>query len=134
MLLEGEVIPADIPQAHRWAEAAAAQGIATSMTRMGMLYHNALGVERNTAEAARWWRLGAERGDADGQAMLGAAYHIGAGVPREPVTAYEWLLRGHDGGSGLAAPFLEAVRGALDAQQQAEAEARARSPLPEAAP
>jgi len=44
------------------------------MTRLGMLYHNAIGVDRDPVEAARWWRRGAERGDADGQAML--ARHI----------------------------------------------------------
>lgn len=134
MLLEGEVIAADIPEARRWAEAAAAQGIASSMTRLGMLYHNALGVERDTAEAARWWRLGAIGGDADGQAMLGAAFHLGAGVPRDTLAAYEWLLRGHEGGSGLAAPFLDPVRASLSPAQQAEAEQRARAPLPEATP
>ena len=33
------------------AELAAAQGVAASMTRLGMIYHNALGVERDPAEA-----------------------------------------------------------------------------------
>lgn len=134
MLLEGEVIPVDAVEARRWARAAADQGIATSMTRLGMLHHNALGVERDAVQAARWWRQGAERGDADGQAMLGAAYHLGAGVPRDAAAAYEWLLRGHAGGSGLAAPFLEAVRAALPPDMRTEAERRAQTPLPEAAP
>ena len=38
------------------------------MTRLGMIFHNALGVERDPAQAVLWWRRGAERGDADGQA------------------------------------------------------------------
>ncbi|MEW6254561.1 MAG: tetratricopeptide repeat protein [Pseudomonadota bacterium] len=130
MLLEGEVVPSDFPAARHWAQCAAEQDIASSMTRLGMLYHNALGVDRDAVRAANWWRAGAERGDADGQAMLGAAYHLGAGVPRDPVVAYEWLLRGHEGGSGLAAPFLEAVRSALSPAQAMDAEGRARANLP----
>ena len=63
------------------------------MTRIGMLYHNALGVERDPVEAARWWREGAEAGDADGQAMLGAAYHLGSGVERDSIEAFVWLTR-----------------------------------------
>ena len=134
MLLEGEVVALDVAGARRWAQAAADQGIASSMTRLGMLHHNALGVPRDAAEAAPARRLGAARGDADGQAMLGAAHHLGAGVPRDPEAAYEWLLRGHEGGSGLAAPFLDVVRAALSSEARAEAERRARLPLTEAAP
>ena len=47
MLLEGDGIAVDHAEiARRWAEAAAAQGVAASMTRLGMIFHNALGVER----------------------------------------------------------------------------------------
>ncbi|MGH6941797.1 tetratricopeptide repeat protein [Hypericibacter sp.] len=134
MQLEGECIPRDIGEAQRWARAAADQGIAPAMTRMGMLYHNALGVNRDPAEAARWWRRGGERGDADGQAMLGAALALGSGVPRDPIAALAWLLRGQAGGSTLAAPFLGTARAALDADGLAEAQRRAAAPLPEPAP
>jgi hypothetical protein len=104
------------------------------MTRMGMLYHNALGVERDPAEAARWWHRGAERGDADGQAMLGAAFALGSGLEHDPVAALAWLLRAQSGGSTLAGSFLGAARAALDATGIAEAESRAATPLPEPAP
>ena len=56
MLLEGECVPADAAEARRWALAAAEQGVAASMTRLGMIYHNALGVERDPAVAAAWWQ------------------------------------------------------------------------------
>ena len=42
MLLEGEAVAPDIAGARRWALAAAEQGIAAAMTRLGMIYHNAL--------------------------------------------------------------------------------------------
>jgi TPR repeat protein len=65
MLLEGEMIALNPVEARDWAEAAAAQGIAAAMTRLGMIHHNALGVERDAATAAKWWDKAAARGDAD---------------------------------------------------------------------
>jgi len=128
MLLEGAV-DSDYPEARRWAEAAAAQGIASSMTRLGMIFHNALGVERDAAQAAAWWQRGAERGDADGQAMLGAAHYLGAAVARDPVAALTCLIRARAGGSPLATQFFNAARATLSADEIAEAERRAALPL-----
>jgi TPR repeat protein len=127
------VIAPDIAGARRWALAAAEQGIAAAMTRLGMIYHNALGVERDAVEAASWWRRAAERGDADGQAMLGAALYLGAGVRGERLAALAWLLRAQRGGSVLAAPFLQPARALLSPAEVAEAERRAAASLPEAA-
>ena len=131
MLLEGELIAPDHDEALRWAKAAADQGVASSMTRLGMMYHNALGVERDASEAVRWWDRAAARGQADAQAMLGAAFHLGAGVSRDPFTALAWLLRAQAGGSDLAAPFIGAVEAALSAVQVTEARRIAERPLPE---
>jgi uncharacterized protein len=133
MLLEGETIQPDVTAARQWALAAAEQGIAASMTRLGMIYHNALGVERDPAEAVSWWRKAAERGDADGQAMLGAAFHLGAGIAPDRMAALAWLLRAQAGGSALAASFLQAARALLSKAEVAEAERRAAAPLPEVA-
>jgi hypothetical protein len=99
-----------------------------------MIFHNALGVERDAAQAVTWWRRGAERGDADGQAMLGAAFHLGSGVPHAPVEALVWLLRARAGGSALSRQFFDAVRAALSSAQVADAEQRAAAPLPEPTP
>jgi uncharacterized protein len=104
------------------------------MTRLGMIYHNALGVEREPAAAVAWWSKAAASGDADGQAMLGAAYMLGTGINRDSIDALAWLIRARAGGSALAERFLEAARNALPADQRAEAERRATAPLPEAVP
>src|SRR5262249_56522502 len=90
---EGEPGALDAGEAGHGALAAAEQGVASAMTRLGMIYHNALGVDRDPAIAATWWAKAAARGDADGQAMLGAAHLLGAGVPRDGVAALAWLLR-----------------------------------------
>ena len=47
LLVEAELLPPNYEEARRWALAAAEQGVATAMTRLGMLYHNALGVARD---------------------------------------------------------------------------------------
>jgi uncharacterized protein len=47
MLLEGDSIAFDTVEARRWTLAAAEQGVAAAMTRLGMIYHNAVGVDRD---------------------------------------------------------------------------------------
>src|SRR5262249_22374167 len=121
-LLEGEVMPLDSAEARRWALAAAEQGVASAMTRLGMLYHNAIGVERDPANAAEWWTRAAAGGDARGQAMLGAALCLAAGGPGDPNTALGWLLRAKRGGSALADPFIQSARNALTGEQIAAIE------------
>jgi TPR repeat protein len=96
------------------------------MTRLGILYHDAIGVERDPESAAAWWRRAAELGDADAQAMLGAAHHLGSGVPVDQPAALVWLLRAAAGGSTFAERFLGPVRATLSPEEIAEAERRAR--------
>ncbi len=112
--MEGEVLTADPVEARDWALKAAEGGVAAAMTRLGMIYHNALGVPRDPSQAVHWWRKASVEGDPDGEAMLGAALHLGMGVERDPLAAYEHLLRAEAGGSALAAPFIEAARNALN--------------------
>jgi TPR repeat protein len=131
MLLEGDMIEPDLKEAHRWALAAAENGVAAAMTRLGMLYHGAIGVERDPARAVPWWQRAAELGDADAQAMLGAAHHLGAGIPVDQLAALVWLLRAKAGGSTLAERFLGPVRAALSQEEIAEVERRAQ-PTPHA--
>jgi TPR repeat protein len=134
MLLETDSAFFDPVEAHRWALAAAKQGIAAAMTRLGMIHHDALGVDRDAKTAAAWWTKAAARGDADGQAMLGAAHLLGAGVPRDRVLAAAWLIRARSGGSKLAERYLKAARNGLTADESADAERRATLPLAEWAP
>jgi hypothetical protein len=129
MLADADARPPDYVEARRWAAAAAAQGSAASMTRLGLFFHNALGVPRDPTAAAGWWRQAALRGDADAMAMLGAAHHIGQGVSKDPVAAYAWLRRARQGGSKLAEPFIYAVRASLSPDEIAAAEARSERPL-----
>lgn len=128
LLFEGTVVPADMAEAKRWAIAAAGQGIASAMTRLGLIAHQASVYQSpgapDESEAAAWWRKAADAGDPDGQAMLGAAHHLGVGVPRDRVAAFAWLLRAKSGHSPLADRFFDAVRATLSPEEQAAAERR----------
>lgn len=115
MLLEGGR-PEDHPEALRWAQAAAEAGVATSMTRLGMMFHDALGVERDAAVAAAWWQRGMDAGDPDSEAMLGAATLLGQGVAADAERALALLLAAESKGSRLAAPFIKAARAASPAE------------------
>ena len=113
--------PEEFTEARRWALAAAEGGVATAMTRMGMIYHEAHGVDRNPELAAQWWKRAADAGDADGQAMLGAAYFLGQGVPKDGVAAFALLLRARRGGSVLSRQFLKPAQDALSEAEIAKA-------------
>lgn len=119
----------DHAEALRWATLAASQGIASSMTRIGLMHHNALGVARDADVAVSWWRKAAGLGDADGQAMLGAAYAVGQGVPRDPLKAFVWLQRARWGQSKLAESFIYSVQASLAAHQITAGQHLARLPL-----
>ncbi len=126
MLLQGEGAAQDHAESRRWAELAAKAGVATAMTRMGMFFHDALGVERDVAAAAVWWQRAAEAGEAEAQAMLGAAFHMGRGVAKDDIKALYWLLRADRAGEEKAKAFLGRVRAVLSPAQIAEAEFMAR--------
>lgn len=104
---------ADLPEVISLSRSAAEAGIASSMTRLGMLHHEALGVERSPEQAAQWWRRGAGAGDPDAEAMLGAAHLLGQGVERDGIKALALLLRAERGGSRFAPRFLKVARGSL---------------------
>lgn len=128
MLAEDDAHP-NYAESREWALKAAAQGIAPSMTRLGLFYHNALGVERDPIQAAMWWERAAYRNDGDAQAMLGAAYHLGSGRPRDPIASLHWLKRARANASPFADRFFEAVTTACTSEQRAEAARRAALPL-----
>ena len=98
ILIDGDHRKPDYAQAREWALKAAAQGVAASMTRLGLLYHNALGVERDADAAARWWRKAgtARRRRRPGHAGRGAITSAPASRAIR-VTALAWLTRASAG-------------------------------------
>src|SRR5262245_398750 len=83
----------DYEIARKWAEAAADQGHALAIARLGTIYHEGCGVPRNPKRAAAYFLDAANLGHAGAQLMIGAATHLGIGVPADRIEAAQWLLR-----------------------------------------
>ena len=82
------------PRRARLGAPAAEQGIAASMTRLGMIYHQALGVERDPAEAARLVAHGCRARRRRRRRRCSAPPFISApALRRDPVAALAWLTR-----------------------------------------
>jgi hypothetical protein len=71
----------------------AEQGNATAQYRLGTLYAEGKGVERNDATAFMWMQRAAEQGNADAQYDVGASYVEGVGVKKSESDAAKWFLR-----------------------------------------
>ena len=69
LLTDGDHRQPDFGQASDWALKAASKALPLH-DALGLLYHNALGVERDAPSRREWWRKAARLGDGDGQAML----------------------------------------------------------------
>lgn len=78
-------------QSRHWSELAAAQGSASAITRLGTIYHEGLGVERDPQRAAELFLRAARAGHPGAQLMIGVAYHVGAGVEASRLEAAFWL-------------------------------------------
>lgn len=67
----------------------AEQGDAEAQNKVGMLYRDAIGVEKNDAEAVKWFRKSAEQGFADALCNLANMYYYGMGVEQDYKKAFE---------------------------------------------
>ncbi|MGD9737896.1 MAG: tetratricopeptide repeat protein [Bauldia sp.] len=128
LIAEGRAAEA-VPALTQLAEA----GNAEAQLRLGMLYIEGNGVERNVEEGVRLVRLAAEAGLAEGQQELGTIYFRGTGVERDPVQAVEWyrlaaaqnyvfaqysLGQRYAAGEGVPQDFAEALRWFTLAREQ----------------
>lgn len=118
-------------KARYWAELAALQGVVPAQARLGLIYGEGLGVERDPRLSADWALRAAEGGHAGAQAMIGIAYHAGAGVEPDLVEAAHWLFRSMRAGNESAASYLPRVLRELDPSGTAEAKLRASRPRPQ---
>ena len=58
----------------------AEQGDAQAQFKLGVMYHQGLGVEQDYGEAIRWYRQATDQGLASAQSNLGGMYRHGLGV------------------------------------------------------
>ena len=83
--------PQSYEKAAFWFRQAADQGVANARYNLGVLYHQGLGVEQDTAEAIRWYQAAADLKHPEAQYNLGIAYIEGIGVPYDPVKASDFF-------------------------------------------
>ena len=94
--MEGETVPRDYQEAHKWLAKAADQCHPRGQAGLGVLYDNGLGVNQDYKQAAEWYRKAAEQGHANAQYYLGTMYDEGRGVAQDYVQAAEWYRKAAD--------------------------------------
>jgi uncharacterized protein len=72
------------------------------MRNIGLMYQNALGVERNYAEAMKWYRKAADRGFAGAMVSIASMYENGLGVERDLAEIRKWYTQAADAGDPVA--------------------------------
>ncbi|KAF9163176.1 hypothetical protein DFQ26_002863 [Actinomortierella ambigua] len=80
-------------QAAKWFTKAAEQGDASAQVRLGAMYAEGDGVDKNYTEAAKWFTKAAKQGDAGAQVRLGTMYAEGDGVDKSYTEAAKWFTK-----------------------------------------
>jgi TPR repeat protein len=80
----------------------AEQGHALAQFRLGGMYFDGHGVQKNTERAFSWFQKSAEQGNAAAQLMLGAMYNNGGGVPLDHKQAAHWFQKAAEQGVASA--------------------------------
>ncbi len=70
--------------------------------RLGYMYSEGLGVQKNLTEAIKWYRKAADQGDALAQNNLGRCYMNGEGLPKDPYEAVLWYRKAAEHGLSVA--------------------------------
>lgn len=78
------------------------EGDAAAQFKLGRLYLNGKGVEKDYEQAANWLRKAALQGHAGAQSNLGALYSRGEGVAKDYPEAAAWLRKAADQGHPVA--------------------------------
>jgi len=104
-----------------YAEAAAMlkpladQGNVKAQSRLGQMYLEGQGVERNEQEGLRLARNAANLGDAEAQLRIGSLYEQGRGLPQNNFQAYIWYSAAARSGYAAATAPRDRVAGTLQA-------------------
>ena len=105
----------------KWYRKASDKDNGAAQYRIGTMYENGIGVERNQDEALKWYEKAAEncdenaekrlyqidlaaaqRGDAEAQYRLGEKYSCGQGVEEDDKLAVKWYRKAAEQGSAEA--------------------------------
>lgn len=90
VLLADTVAQSDPAEKVRLLKAATALGDGTAMRRLGGLYAEGAGVEKDYVEGIRLWKAAAEAGNRDAMYDLANAYRMAVITPKDTVEADRW--------------------------------------------
>jgi uncharacterized protein len=103
-------------------ERAAEEGSPFAQARLGTIYHEGLGVERNPELAASWFLKSAQRGHPGAQLMIGGFYHMGIGIKVNRLAAMRFLLASAAQGNQFAQAYLPDVVADLTPEERSQLE------------
>jgi TPR repeat protein len=98
----------------------AGAGDAAAQNRLGVVYRQGLGVERNYGEAIAWFRKAAKQGNPSAMFNLGASYYNGEGLPVDEKAAYGWFSLAAEAGSVPAQDGVERLGKSLLPEDRAQ--------------
>jgi TPR repeat protein len=104
--------------ARYWSEKSAEQGYAPAQVRMGTIFHEGLGVDRDPEKAVWWFLKAAKQGHAGAQAMLGVASHLGIGIEVNRFNAMRMLMLSAAQGNPMAKAYLPTVNAELTSDER----------------
>jgi localization factor PodJL len=120
-------VKADEARAKAWYERAAEQGNIKAMHNLAVLSANSKAGAPDYTTAAKWFSQAAERGLADSQFNLAVLHENGLGVDADMRQAYKWLSLAARSGDKEATRRRDIMKGKLQANELAEAEAMVRT-------
>lgn len=89
----------DYPEAVRWYQVAADNGLVGAQASLGLCNLEGKGCPENPRMAAYWFSRAANQGHLGSMVDLAFCFHVGRGVPRDDKLAFEWAqkaaVRGH---------------------------------------
>lgn len=102
LLLAESTRETDPPAAFRWYSAAAAKGVPSALTQVGLMYSNGSGVPRDLPKAVEYFEQAADKGDPAAKAALAECLVTGKGVAKDPARAIPLLREAVAKGNVLA--------------------------------
>jgi len=83
-----------LPDSHKalyWLRRSARAGNAYAQFRLGEMYAQGKGIDKDSVHAVKWWRKAAAKGNAEAELSLGKALVNGVGVKKDVKKGITWL-------------------------------------------
>ena len=95
-------VPANLPEAAKWYEKAAALGSLSAMFNLGLMHKEADGIPQNLAKARELLEKAAAQNEPSSLTELGSMYYVGKGVPLDLAKARQYYEAGANLGNKVA--------------------------------